>query len=71
VAALITGGGAARFWFVGPCRASSARTHCAGWSAISPSPLHFVDFIQGLVRSEAVTFYLVVAAVALTLSANI
>src|SRR5207249_3442994 len=31
---------------------------------------HFTDFIQGLVRTEAVAFYLVVSAVALTLSAS-
>jgi hypothetical protein len=32
--------------------------------------LHFVDFIQGLVRTESVMFYLVVSAIALTLSAS-
>jgi hypothetical protein len=33
--------------------------------------LHFADFIQGLVRTEAVTFYLVVSAIALTLAAAV
>jgi hypothetical protein len=32
--------------------------------------LHFVDFIRGLVRTEGVAFYLIVSAVALTLSAG-
>jgi len=32
--------------------------------------LHFADFIRGLVRTEAVTFYLVVGAIALTLNAS-
>ena len=32
--------------------------------------LHFTDFIQGLVRTEAVVFYLIVSAIALTLSAG-
>jgi hypothetical protein len=32
--------------------------------------LHFTDFIQGLVRTEGVVFYVVVAAIALTLSAG-
>jgi hypothetical protein len=30
--------------------------------------MHFTDFIQGLVRTEGVVFYLVVAAISLTLS---
>jgi hypothetical protein len=32
--------------------------------------LHYADFIQGLVRTEAVAFYLVVCAIALTLNAG-
>jgi hypothetical protein len=32
--------------------------------------LHFGDFIQGLVRTEAVVFYLAVCAVALILNAS-
>jgi hypothetical protein len=31
---------------------------------------HFGEFIQGLVRTEAVLFYLVVCATALTLNTN-
>jgi hypothetical protein len=30
--------------------------------------LNFTDFIQGLVRTEAVAFYLIVSAIALTLT---
>ena len=33
--------------------------------------LHFGDFIRGLVRSEAVVFYLVVSAIALTLNTSL
>jgi len=32
--------------------------------------LHFGDFIRGLVRTEAVTFYVVVSAIALTLNTS-
>jgi hypothetical protein len=32
--------------------------------------LHFADFVQGLIRSEAVLFFLIVSAMALTLNAS-
>jgi len=32
--------------------------------------LHYANFVQGLVRTESVAFYLVVCAVALTVNAN-
>jgi hypothetical protein len=32
--------------------------------------LHYANFVQGLIRSEAVMFYLIVSAIALTLNAG-
>jgi ABC-2 type transport system permease protein len=70
IAALITAAVLLGFWFVGHLqgfqRSDAART-LVQYLSFSR---HFVDFIQGLVRTEAVTFYLVVAAAALTLSVN-
>jgi len=68
VAALITAAVLLAFWFVGHLQTfqrSGALRDLFGYLSFS---LHFVDFIQGLVRTEAVAFYLIVAAVALTLS---
>ena len=31
---------------------------------------HFADFVQGLIRSEGVLFYLIVSAIALTLNTS-
>jgi len=70
VAALITAAVLLGFWFVGHLQSfqrSDALRDLFGYLSFSR---HFVDFIQGLVRTEAVAFYLVVAAIALTLSAN-
>jgi len=70
VAALITAAVLLGFWFVGHLQ-SFQRSHALrglfGYLSFSQ---HFVDFIQGLVRTEAVAFYLVVSAIALTLSAS-
>jgi ABC-2 type transport system permease protein len=68
VAALITAAVLLGFWFVGHLQTfqrSDSLRELFGYLSFS---LHFVDFIQGLVRTEAVAFYLIVAAVALTLS---
>jgi ABC-2 type transport system permease protein len=68
VAALISAAVLLGFWFVGHLQtfqASPALRSLFGYLSFS---LHFVDFIQGLVRTEAVVFYLVVSAIALTLS---
>jgi len=70
VAALITAAVLLGFWFVGHLQSFQRSDALRGLVGYLSFSLHFVDFIQGLVRSEAVTFYLVVAAVALTLSAN-
>jgi ABC-2 type transport system permease protein len=70
VAALITAAVLLGFWFVGHLQSFQASDALRGLVAYLSFSRHFVDFIQGLVRTEAVAFYLVVAAGALTLSVN-
>lgn len=68
IAALITVPVLLGFWFIGHLQgfqASPALRELFGYLSFS---LHFGDFIRGLVRTEAVTFYLVVSAIALTLN---
>jgi len=68
VAALITVPVLLGFWFIGHLQgfqASPALRELFGYLSFA---LHFGDFIRGLVRSEAVTFYLVISAIALTLN---
>jgi ABC-2 type transport system permease protein len=70
VAALITVPVLLGFWFVGHLQSfqrSYALRRLFGYLSFS---LHFGEFVQGLVRSEAVMFYLVVCAIALTLNAT-
>ena len=70
VAALITAATLLAFWFVGHLQnfqTSYAWRRLFGYLSFA---LHFADFIQGLVRSEAVVFYLVVCAIALALNAS-
>ena len=70
VAALITAAVLLAFWFVGHVQSfqrSDALRALFGYLSFSR---HFVDFIQGLVRTEAVAFYLVVAGISLTLSVS-
>jgi ABC-2 type transport system permease protein len=70
VAALMTAGVLLAFWFVGHLQAfqrSDALRALAGYLSFS---LHFATFVQGLVRSEGVVFYVVVSAIALTLTAE-
>jgi ABC-2 type transport system permease protein len=68
VAALITAAVLLGFWFVGHLQTFQASAAVRGLVGYLSFALHFSDFIQGLVRTEAVAFYLIVAAVALTLS---
>jgi len=68
VAALITAAALLGFWFVGHLQTFQASSALRGLFGYLSFALHFVDFIQGLVRTEAVVFYLVVSAIALTLS---
>ena len=58
------------FWFVGYAQgfqASDALRSLLGYLSFSQ---HFGDFIRGLVRTEAVAFYLIVSAIALTLNTS-
>ncbi len=70
VAAVLTAATLLAFWFVG--HAQGFQTSYAWRSLLGhlSFALHFADFVQGLVRSEAVAFYLVVSAIALTLNAS-
>jgi ABC-2 type transport system permease protein len=70
VAALITAAVLLAFWFVGHLQAFQTSPALRGLFGYLSFALHFVDFIQGLVRSEAAVFYLIVSALALTLSAS-
>jgi ABC-2 type transport system permease protein len=70
VAALLTAAVLLAFWFVGHLQnfqASYAMRSLFGYLSFA---LHFADFIQGLLRTEGVTFFLVVSGIALTLSAS-
>ena len=70
VAALITAAVLLGFWFVGHLQdfqRSDVLRSLVGYLSFAR---HFTDFIQGLVRTDGVAFYLVVSAVALTLSAS-
>jgi gliding motility-associated transport system permease protein len=70
VAALITAAVLLGFWFVGHLQTFQTSAALRGLFGYLSFALHFVDFIQGLVRTEAVMFYLVVSAIALTLGAG-
>jgi ABC-2 type transport system permease protein len=70
VAALLTVAALLGFWFVGHLQAFQTSAALRGLVAHLSFALHFADFIQGLVRTEAVAFYLAVAAIALTLNAG-
>jgi ABC-2 type transport system permease protein len=70
VAALLTAAVLLGFWFVGHLQTFQASPVVRALVGYLSFSLHFTDFIQGLVRTEGVVFYLVVAAIALTLSAG-
>jgi ABC-2 type transport system permease protein len=69
VAALVSAAVLLGFWFVGHLQSFQASPGLRGLLGYLSFSLHFADFIQGLVRTEAVAFYLVVSAIALVLSA--
>jgi ABC-2 type transport system permease protein len=71
VAAVITAALLLGFWFVGHLQTFQTSPALRGLFGYLSFALHFVDFIQGLVRTESVMFYLVVSAIALTLSAGV
>lgn len=70
IAAMLTAAVLLGLWFVGHLQSfQSPASALRGLFAYLSFSLHFVDFIQGLVRSEAVVFYGLVCAVALALNA--
>jgi ABC-2 type transport system permease protein len=70
VAALITAAVLLGFWFVGHLESFQRSDGLRGLVVYLSFSRHFTAFIQGLVRTEAVAFYLIVGASALTLSAG-
>jgi len=68
IAALITVPVLLGFWFVGHLQTFQTDYILRGLFGYLSFALHFGDFIRGLLRSEAVVFYLVVSAIALTLN---
>ena len=68
VAALLSAAVLLAFWWVGHLQSFQASPGLRALVAYLSFSRHFTDFIQGLVRTEGVVFYLVVAGVALTLS---
>ncbi len=69
IAALITVPVLLGFWFIGNLQNFQTSAVLQELFAYLSFSLHFGDFIRGLVRSEAVVFYLVVSAIALSLNA--
>ncbi len=70
VAALITVAVLLAFWFIGHLRGYQKAGIMQELTGYFSFALHYAGFIQGLVRSEAIAFYTLVCAVALTLNAN-
>jgi ABC-2 type transport system permease protein len=68
VAALLSAAVLLAFWWVGHLQSFQASPGLRALVAYLSFSRHFTDFIQGLVRTEGVVFYLVVAGIALTLS---
>ena len=56
------------FWFVGKMQTFQTSSFLRSLSEYLSFSAHYADFIRGLVRSEAIVFYLVVSAVALILT---
>ena len=70
VAALITIPVLLAFWFVGHMQSIQSSVLLRDLFSHLSFAQHFADFIQGLIRSEAVAFSLVVSAIALTLNTS-
>jgi ABC-2 type transport system permease protein len=68
VAALLSAAVLLGLWFVGHAQTFQASPGLRWLAGYLSFALHFADFIQGLVRSEAVAFYLIVSAAALVLT---
>ena len=69
IAALITWPVLLGFWFVGHFKAFQQTAFMRSLSDYLSFSGHYADFIRGLMRSEAVFFYLAVTAIALILNA--
>ncbi len=70
VAALITVPVLLSFWFIGHLQSFQASYSLRSLFGYLSFAQHFADFVQGLIRSEAVLFYLIVCAIALTLNTS-
>lgn len=70
VAALITAAVLLAFWFVGHLQTFQASYALRSLFGYLSFALHFADFIQGLVRTDGVMFFLVVSGIALALTAG-
>ena len=70
VAALITIPVLLAFWFVGHLQSLQSSILLRDLFSHLSFALHFGDFIQGLLRSEAIVFFLAVSAIALTLNTS-
>jgi ABC-2 type transport system permease protein len=70
VAALLTAAALLAFWFVGHLQSFQASYAMRSLFGYLSFALHFADFIQGLLRTEGVMFFIVVSGIALTLSAS-
>jgi ABC-2 type transport system permease protein len=68
IAALITVPVLLGFWFVGHLQSFQTDYILRGLFGYLSFAQHFGDFVRGLIRSEAVAFYLAVSAIALTLN---
>jgi ABC-2 type transport system permease protein len=69
IAALITVCVLLGFWFVGHLQGFQSSRFLQGLFSHLSFSNHFGDFLTGLVRTEAVAFYLIISAFALTLNA--
>lgn len=68
VAALITVPVLLGFWFIGHLQSLQSSWVIRSILGNLSLSLHFGDFIRGLVRTEAISFYLIFSAIALTLN---
>jgi ABC-2 type transport system permease protein len=70
VAALLTAAVLLAFWFVGHLQTFQASYALRSLFGYLSFALHFADFIQGLLRTDGVIFFLVVSGIALALTAG-
>ena len=70
VAALIAVPVLLSFWFIGHLQNFQVSQTLRSLFAYLSFALQYANFVQGLIRSEAVLFYLIVSAIALTLNAG-